>query len=334
MSSRDKIWQTILTFLLLLSNIGVLASLALVYIWYRPVAIAWVASVKGAMNTYRDMDLPFLPTKVTFHFPTATRTPRFPRTPTPTQTATFTPSETPTPIPTATLTSTETPTETFTPLPTDTVTPPPTDTPLPPEPTQEVYIPPDHAQVEGVDGHSQTSTLDCESRSATDLAAYFSVHFDEMEFQSRLPQSDDPSEGFVGNYWDPIGQLPPSSYGVYAGPVARLLNEYGLNAYEVHGASWDAIRTEIASGRPVMVWVVNNTLTGSPIAYTASNGNTTTVSHFEHTVIVTGYDVNLDRVVIVDGGLIYYRTISLFNSSWSVLGNMAVLVANPPRLNQ
>jgi hypothetical protein len=49
---------------------------------------------------------------------------------------------------------------------------------------------------------------------------------------------------------------------------------------------------------------------------------------------VTGYDVRLDRVVIVDGGLVYYRTVQLFLDSWSVLGNMAVMVANPPVLNQ
>lgn len=235
----------------------------------------------------------------------------------------------------------------FQPLPTSTVTPtplPPTETPwptptLPPtetevltaRPTVTEEFPPSQAQIEGVYGYAQSFNLDCEARSAVDLAAYFGLNIGLMDFLDALPRSDDPEVGFVGRYTDPRGQIPPNSYGVHAGPVADLLRQYGLNAEAVKNSSWERLRAEIASGRPVMVWVINNTLPGWPVSYTASSGNTTTVAHFEHTVILTGYSPRL--VTILDGDLVYQRTISQFLESWAVLENMAVLVNDPPLLD-
>jgi uncharacterized protein YvpB len=322
MTKRATIWQTFLVFLLSFSILGILASLALIYLWYWPVIQDWASAVKSTVAVYSEEDLPFLPTKFVYEFPTLTSTP--PPTLTPAPSLTFTPTATATATFTPTFTQTATPTETQTPTATETATAVPTDTP---EPVVEAWAPPDAYQIEGVEGHGQLSTLDCEARSATDLAAYFGVNFEEVDFLNSLPRSDDPNEGFVGNYWDPKGQLPPNSYGVYAGPVASLLRAYSLNAYDVRGASWDSIRTEIANGRPVMVWVISNTTHGYPLEYTPSNGNTVTVASYEHTVIVTGYTP--DQVTIVDGEMVYTRAVGQFMNSWGVLGNMAVMIGDP-----
>ena len=243
-----------------------------------------------------------------------------PATPTP-----FQPLPTQTPTPTATLTPT--PTATFTSMPTN--TPPPTSTPLPP-PTQLPFRPlpdglPSSAQVSGLIGYDQSHLLSCESRSAVDWAAYYGVSINENTFQANLPLSGDPDSGFVGNPDDAEGQLPPNSYGVHADPVAAGLRAYGLNASAVHGISYDDLRRQIASGHPVIVWVYGNVWSGGvPVAYTASNGHTSTVIAFEHTVIVTGYDGTY--VTIVDGAMVYIRIISQFKNSWATLGNMAVVL--------
>jgi uncharacterized protein YvpB len=243
-------------------------------------------------------------------FPTATNTPFQPL-----ATATITP----TPTITRTPTKTSTPTKTCTRTPTKTRTPTRT-----PKPTKKPDTIPAQSSINGIVGHAQFSNLDCESRSATDLAAFFGVKFNEMDFQSKLPKSDDPEKGFVGSYKGARGQIPPNSYGVYAPPVAKLLRSYGLNASDVKGFSWNSIRNEIAAGRPVMTWVVGDVWPGSPISYTASDGNTVTVAHYEHTVIVIGYDQQ--SVAILDGDMTYYRSIQEFINSWSVLGNMAIVV--------
>ncbi|NIV32684.1 MAG: hypothetical protein GWN58_25530, partial [Anaerolineae bacterium] len=51
---------------------------------------------------------------------------------------------------------------------------------------------PPSAVVEGLVGHPQEHNLSCESRSATDLAAFWEVVFAEDDFFRRLPKSDNP----------------------------------------------------------------------------------------------------------------------------------------------
>jgi uncharacterized protein YvpB len=163
-----------------------------------------------------------------------------------------------------------------------------------------------------------------EARSAVDWAAYFGVTIGENSFQSNLPSSDDPDSGFVGDPNGAEGQLPPNAYGVHAGPVANLLNDYGLSAKPVHGYSYDDIRRQVSAGYPVIVWVYGNVWSGGiPVSYTASNGHTSTVTAFEHTVIVIGYDSSY--VYVLDGGIKYARDLWVFKNSWSTLGNMAVI---------
>lgn len=225
-------------------------------------------------------------------------------------------------------TETPTPTPTYTPTPTSTNTPRPTNTPLPP-PTQEPTQPSDGlpaaASITGIYGFNQSHPLSCESRSAVDWARYFGTSLSEDEFQSNLPLSDDPDSGFVGSPDDAEGQLPPNSYGVHAEPVAALLRQYDLNASAIYGFSYDELRKEIAAGRPVIVWVYGNVWSGGyPVSYTASNGHTSTVVAFEHTVIVTGYDGTF--VTLLDGGMAYVSIISQFKNSWATLGNMAVVM--------
>ncbi len=218
------------------------------------------------------------------------------------------------------------PMPTQTPLP-PTPTPTATFTPLPPTPTLEPTSPPwppPGASIDGIVGFPQSYALSCESRSAVDWARYFGVEIGETEFLVGLPLSDDPEVGFVGYYNDFSGQVPPYSYGVHAGPVANLLRDYGLAAEAVKGMSLEDLRSEIASGRPVIVWIIYGVSNGYAMDYTASSdGQTTVVAPNEHTVIVIGYDES--SITVLDGAWIYQRSIDQFASSWEVLGNMAVI---------
>lgn len=241
--------------------------------------------------------------------PTASLTPFQPATPTPTFTVTYTPTPTDTP----------TPTPTFTP----TYTPSPTETLLPTVPPPEGL--PSEAYITDISGYPQIANLDCESRTAVDFAAYFGISISEMDFINQLPQSDNPNDGFVGSIYDEKGQLPPSSYGVYARPVAALLRAYGLNAWDQSGMSFDTIQSEVANSRPVMVWVIGNVWPGSGSStYVTSSGASVLIANWEHTVMIIGY--NSQYVTVLDGNLIYERDISTFLSSWSVLGNMGIVV--------
>jgi uncharacterized protein YvpB len=183
---------------------------------------------------------------------------------------------------------------------------------------------PDSAYIYGMSGHAQNYSLSCESRSASDLAAFWGVSISETEFLLALPRTDNPDEGFVGNPNDAWGNLPPHGYGVHAGPVAETLQEFGLEAEAHHDISWDDLREEINAGRPVIVWVIGQMWGGTPVEYKAPDGSTTTVAAFEHTMILTGY--SSDAVQVVDAYSGQYQTywLNTFLKSWAVLDNMAV----------
>lgn len=223
------------------------------------------------------------------------------------------------------ITVTPTPLQPVPPTPTTTRIPLPTQTaePQPPPPPQL----PDNALIKGIYGYGQLLPLSCESRSAADWARHFGIEIHELDFYYALPRSANPEDGFVGSVYGSWGQTPPGPYGVHAAPVAKLLRAYGARAAEMRELSFTALKEEIASGEPVMVWVTGHTTPGKGISYEI-DGQTITVAPYEHTVIVIGYDEEKDRVTILDGRDVYYRTYDMFFQSWNALNNMAVIWEN------
>jgi uncharacterized protein YvpB len=189
---------------------------------------------------------------------------------------------------------------------------------------------PERAMVTGVVGYPQRFTLSCESRSAVDWAGYWGVSIREKKFLNSLPRSDNPETGFVGSPSGEWGGVPPNSYGVHAGPVAAALRSYGLQAEAYRGLSWDELRAEIATGRPVIVWVIGQMWPGSPQRYSASDGQATTVARYEHTMILVGYDPHSVRVVDAFSGRTLSYPLRTFLASWKTLGRMAILGSAAP----
>jgi len=306
--------QWLLVIAVLLFFLGIFGGMLLMSMWrMQPQTIVNAAISNLISSTPTSIQPLSTSTRTPFQpLPTNTRTPTFWWSLTPTATITFT--ATITSEPTQTLEPTFTLEPSFTPIIIESIEENSGES-LP----SEVYL--------AVSGFGQSYALDCEARSAVDLAAYFGIQIDEQEFLDMLPRSDDPEEGFVGSYWDAIGQIPPASYGVHAPPVARLLRSYGLNAWEQKGMSWDSLKWEIASGRPVMAWVVGNTGYGHGVSYTApSTGNSTIVAYYEHTVLVTGYSPEAVNILDPNSAMVYQRSLSQFLDSWAVLGNMAIIV--------
>lgn len=231
------------------------------------------------------------------------------------------PTETPTPTNTSTPTATATHTATATNTPIPTNTPRPTATSIPVTPTSSDGLPTEFT-IYGIVGYMQSHSLSCEARSASDWASFYGVSVSENTIQSDLPSTDDPETGFVGSVDGAEGQLPPDSYGVHAEPIATVLRSHGISATAIKGMSDFQLRQQIASGNPVIAWVVGNVWDGWPVSYTSSSGNSTIVASYEHTVIVIGYDA--DGYTVVDGAMTYWRSKAAFQKSFSVLGKMAI----------
>ena len=182
---------------------------------------------------------------------------------------------------------------------------------------------PSEVFLEGISGHRQSMPLSCEARSAVDWAAYYGKNINEYTFFNGLPIHDNPDKGFVGDVYGSWGQIPPHPYGVHAKPIAQRLREFDLKAKGIYGMTFQDLLAEIASGQPVIVWVVGHVNMGTPVPYNASGGAQTTVAKFEHTVIVIGYTEN--KVTVLDGARVYTKYKGEFKKSWGVLGNQAVI---------
>jgi LysM repeat protein len=187
------------------------------------------------------------------------------------------------------------------------------------------FEPPATSVLSGITGHPQSLPLDCASRSAADWAAYWGVYVDEITFFYQLPRTDNPETGYVGDVYDIPGNLPPRGYGVYAGPIATLFKEaYGFPAAARRNLSEQELKTEIAMGRPVIVWYVYGFRVTTTYNLASIDGSTYQAASFAHTGIIIGYDPETFTVVDAYDGRVQRAARDQFLNSWAVLGNMAI----------
>jgi uncharacterized protein YvpB len=186
--------------------------------------------------------------------------------------------------------------------------------------------PPPSALVEGLVGHPQEHNLSCESRSATDLAAFWEVVFAEDDFFRRLPKSDNPNRGFLGDVDLPAGSMPPVGYGVYVGPIAANLRSFGLDAQARQGWSLDDLKAELAAGRPLIVWATYDMQLTGVETWVSSDGAASVVVPWQHTFVAVGYDESGLHLVDAYDGLPKHFSYEVFAPAWDQLGRMAVTV--------
>ncbi len=189
-------------------------------------------------------------------------------------------------------------------------------------------IPPS-SLVEGIVAHPQERNLSCESRSVTDLAAFWGATFSEGDFFHRLPKSDNPHRGFLGDVDLPAGSMPPVGYGVYAGPVAATLRSLGLDAQAYQAWSLAALKAELSTGRGVVVWATYDMKLPGRETWVSSDGETSVVVQWQHTFIAEGYDEGGLYLIDAYDAETKYFTYDAFMPAWDQLGRMAVTVRGP-----
>ena len=132
-----------------------------------------------------------------------------------------------------------------------------------------------------------------------------------------------PNVGFVGSIY---GNVP--GYGVYHHPIAELLNQLIRGqALDLTGSPFSKVLSEVASGRPVVVWV---TLTFTPVhnwVKWQSPEGPVRATLDEHTVLLVGFDKN--HVYINNpwnGEQAEPVPLQNFKNSWVQMGRQAVTV--------
>jgi uncharacterized protein YvpB len=203
---------------------------------------------------------------------------------------------------------------------------PPTATPVP-----TVVVPvslPEAVRLE-VPNRKQERTLNCELRSATDLAEYYGQRFtwEALFAQVGYDPNGDPNVGFVGrSIDDPSGGIYPNGYGVHAEPIARGLRGMGLDAIAHRGQSRAWLQTTLAAGHPVIVWATGGLDPSRRVEWQTRDGQTVWGVPFEHTFTAIGYDQ--DGIWLNDpfGGTTDYYPWATFETAWALLDHMAVTI--------
>ncbi len=186
--------------------------------------------------------------------------------------------------------------------------------------------PPPTASVGPFTGNPQLYPLSCEIRSAVDTAAFWNIPMTEDDMIARMPHSDDPNLGFVGDYNAPAGSMPPDGYGVYALPIAQTLRRLGVDAKAHYSYTLLELKNELAQGRPVIIWSTYDMKASPLIPWTTNAGVTINVVQWEHSFVAVAYDeTGISLIDAYDGQLKKFDFAS-FERGWAQLNNMAVTV--------
>lgn len=177
--------------------------------------------------------------------------------------------------------------------------------------------------------HPQERNLNCELRSATDLAAFYGweLTWEELFAVVGHDPGGDPNVGFVGHSMnDPVGGIYPAGYGVHVDPVARGLRRLGIAATAHHGVDGAWLRAQIDAGRPVIVWATYGMLPQAIVHWETTDGEKVAGVRFEHTFTVVGYDEKGVWVNDPWDALQQHYTWAALERSWQLLGNMALTI--------
>jgi LysM repeat protein len=144
---------------------------------------------------------------------------------------------------------------------------------------------------------------------------YWAAAISQDEVLAQLPDSDDPHQGYRS----------VDGYGVYAEPLAALLEQYGFHAGAFYGDS-DTLRAQLDAGIPVIAWTTQGMQVSDLAPYT-DGVNDFNLAPDKQAVVVYGYDDS--GVFIVDPSDGQYKHVAWddFQAAWDAFGDMALSVA-------
>ena len=170
-------------------------------------------------------------------------------------------------------------------------------------------------QLVGVPVATQASPATTEAAAVEVATGYWAASIPADVTLAELPSSDNPREGFT------------NGYGVYAEPLAGLLERYGFQATVFYsGGDTTTLTAQLDSGIPVIAWVTAG-MAPSDLAPFTDGVTDYNLADSKQAVVVYGYDES--GVFIVDVGDGQYKHVGWadFTRSWGYFGGMAVAVS-------
>jgi uncharacterized protein YvpB len=171
--------------------------------------------------------------------------------------------------------------------------------------------------------HHQEHSLSCEYASIYIATAYFGSPISEDAAINDVPSAVDPHYGYRGDIDGPFGST--DDYGVYAEPLATLLQDYGYNGVVSYGADASTLEANLDAGEPTLVWIATRGDDGfyDENAY----GDRFKLVPYEHVVVAYAYDDAGVWVSDPGNGLLEHLNWDWFLPAWDALDGMALSVS-------
>jgi LysM repeat protein len=164
---------------------------------------------------------------------------------------------------------------------------------------------------------------------ASELAAaalavsYWGGQVTVEDLAAGIPPSDNPHAGFRGDINGMWGRT--DDYGVYAEPIAAYLSEQGFLAEVFYGDA-EALKSRVAAGVPVVVWVTYQLADQVPVVVEEEAGSYTLIPE-KHALVVYGYDDAGVYVVDVSLGDYVRLPWDAFLNSWGYFDGMGLAIS-------
>jgi len=176
----------------------------------------------------------------------------------------------------------------------------------------------------GMPPTGQLWNLSCEYAATSAATAYFGNRVTQQTLRDEIDTDYNPHKGFRGNIAAPWGGT--TNYGIYAEPIAAVLQQHGFgNSYVFYGDA-DTLRAELMLDHPVVVWVTGDFSVQWRITV-QDDDSTFALIPREHAVTVYGYDETGVWVMDPSDVTQYHVGWSLFDRAWAQFDRMALAVA-------
>jgi uncharacterized protein YvpB len=177
--------------------------------------------------------------------------------------------------------------------------------------------------IKGFPSVQQWYNLSCEYAAAAAVTLYWGNLVSQNTFIREVPSSPDPHIGFRGDINGPFGGI--NDYGVYAEPLATVLENHGYNA-TVYYNDLDSLKSNIDAGNPAVVWLTVGQNEDRPSYYHELDGQQYKLVPGEHAVVAYGYDDTGIYLMDVSDGGFYHTAWDSFLRRWGYFDDMTLVI--------
>lgn len=177
--------------------------------------------------------------------------------------------------------------------------------------------------IKGFPSVQQWYNLSCEYAAAAAVTLYWGNLVSQNTFIREVPSSPNPHIGFRGDINGPFGGI--NDYGVYAEPLATVLENHGYNA-TVSYNDLDSLKSNIDTGNPAVVWLTVGQNEDRPSYYHELDGERYKLVPGEHAVVAYGYDDTGIYLMDVSDGGFYHTVWDSFLRRWGYFDDMTLVI--------